>query len=217
MCGRPTATGSRAVTGTGVTVRSTDDLLEVIGSPPRRSASCAARGVVLHELSPVGGSLEEAYLALTQDEVEYPRAGRQQHEPPPLPPAAPLRPAHGLSSAANCAPSGSSCARCARPGGTLIIVVLSGCSACSSRGFLHRDRRRRCRPTRQRAPGRRRHGRHRVRPAGQRRARGARDHRRVRHRDDPLDLRRRAEAPARDRGQGARLRRDHLRRGCWAS
>jgi ABC-2 type transport system ATP-binding protein len=36
--------------------------------------AAAAAGVVLHELTPVASSLEEAYMALTQDEVEY-RAG----------------------------------------------------------------------------------------------------------------------------------------------
>ena len=36
----------------------------------------AAAGVVLHELSPVAGSLEDAYLALTQDEVEYQAGAR---------------------------------------------------------------------------------------------------------------------------------------------
>jgi ABC-2 type transport system ATP-binding protein len=30
-----------------------------------------AAGVVLHELTPMSASLEEAYLAITQDEVEY--------------------------------------------------------------------------------------------------------------------------------------------------
>jgi len=36
--------------------------------------AAAVHGVVLHELTPVASSLEEAYMALTQDEVEY-RAG----------------------------------------------------------------------------------------------------------------------------------------------
>jgi ABC-2 type transport system ATP-binding protein len=36
--------------------------------------AAAAAGVALHELTPTSASLEEAYLALTQDEVEY-RAG----------------------------------------------------------------------------------------------------------------------------------------------
>ncbi len=36
--------------------------------------AAAAAGVVLHELTPVSSSLEEAYMSLTQDEVEY-RAG----------------------------------------------------------------------------------------------------------------------------------------------
>ncbi len=35
----------------------------------------AGAGVVLHELSPVAASLEDAYLALTQDEVEYHAGG----------------------------------------------------------------------------------------------------------------------------------------------
>ncbi len=36
--------------------------------------AAATAGVVLHELTPVSSSLEEAYMTLTQDEVEY-RAG----------------------------------------------------------------------------------------------------------------------------------------------
>lgn len=48
------------------------DLLQVSGLPaPRIGELAAQQGVVLHELTPVVGSLEDAYLALTQDEVEY--------------------------------------------------------------------------------------------------------------------------------------------------
>ncbi|HEY8319658.1 MAG TPA: ATP-binding cassette domain-containing protein [Amnibacterium sp.] len=63
----------RAVAGTGVTVRRTDDgALEVIGSTPAQIGDAAlAAGVALHELTPVSASLEEAYLTLTQDDVEY--------------------------------------------------------------------------------------------------------------------------------------------------
>jgi len=39
--------------------------------------AAAAAGVVLHELTPVANSLEEAYFSLTNDEVEY-RAGGEQ-------------------------------------------------------------------------------------------------------------------------------------------
>ena len=40
--------------------------------PPSRSGDLAAhRGIPLHELTPTTGSLEDAYLALTGDSVEY--------------------------------------------------------------------------------------------------------------------------------------------------
>lgn len=48
------------------------DLLEVVGPTAAQiGEQAAAQGVVLHELAPVRGSLEDAYLALTADEVEY--------------------------------------------------------------------------------------------------------------------------------------------------
>ncbi|MES1169765.1 MAG: AAA family ATPase, partial [Leifsonia sp.] len=51
-------------------------LLEVSGlTAPRIGELAAAEGVVLHELSPLSGSLEDAYLTLTQDEVEYHAGG----------------------------------------------------------------------------------------------------------------------------------------------
>ena len=57
---------------TAAVTASAPDLLEVTGLSSARIGELAAgAGVVLHELSPVSGSLEDAYLALTQDEVEY--------------------------------------------------------------------------------------------------------------------------------------------------
>ena len=48
------------------------DLLSVSGFAAQRIAEVAAgAGVVIYELSPLRGSLEDAYLALTRDEVEY--------------------------------------------------------------------------------------------------------------------------------------------------
>ena len=50
--------------------------LVVSGVTSERIGELAARdGIVLHELTPVAGSLEDAYLALTQDEVEYHAGG----------------------------------------------------------------------------------------------------------------------------------------------
>ncbi|WP_029291846.1 ABC transporter ATP-binding protein [Cellulomonas sp. HZM] len=47
-------------------------LLEVLGRTAEQIGDlAAANGVTLHELTPVSGSLEEAYMSLTQDEVEY--------------------------------------------------------------------------------------------------------------------------------------------------
>ncbi|MES1169537.1 MAG: ABC transporter ATP-binding protein, partial [Leifsonia sp.] len=92
----PVATIEAMATGTAVHVRTPDgdhfaellakaggavtypepDLLVVTGLTAPQIGELAARErVVLHELSPVGGSLEDAYLALTQDEVEYHAGG----------------------------------------------------------------------------------------------------------------------------------------------
>ena len=55
------------------------DLLEVTGLPaPRIGELAAEERVVLHELTGLSGSLEDAYLALTQDEVEYHAGGTDQ-------------------------------------------------------------------------------------------------------------------------------------------
>ena len=51
-------------------------LLRVTGLSASQIGELAARnGVVLHELAPQAGSLEDAYLALTKDEVEYHAGG----------------------------------------------------------------------------------------------------------------------------------------------
>lgn len=59
--------------GDGVTITSLErDLLEVTGSSaPAIGEAAAAAGVVLHELTPMHGSLEDAYMQLTAEEVEY--------------------------------------------------------------------------------------------------------------------------------------------------
>jgi len=52
------------------------DLLEVEGATSAEIGDAAARaGIALHELTPVVGSLEEAYLRLTDDDVEYRTGG----------------------------------------------------------------------------------------------------------------------------------------------
>ncbi|MEO5779581.1 ABC transporter ATP-binding protein [Arthrobacter sp. PAMC25284] len=59
--------------GTGVTVaRQENELLEVTGLDPRQIARAALDGrVMIYELTPLQVSLEEAYMELTKDEVEY--------------------------------------------------------------------------------------------------------------------------------------------------
>jgi ABC-2 type transport system ATP-binding protein len=52
--------------------RTGEDLLEIAGVPAAEIGNQAARaGIALHELTPVNASLEEAYMALTQNDVEY--------------------------------------------------------------------------------------------------------------------------------------------------
>jgi len=61
-----------AIAGENGTATADASGLTVTGIPAERIGELAARdGLVLHELTPVAGSLEDAYLALTQDEVEY--------------------------------------------------------------------------------------------------------------------------------------------------
>jgi ABC-2 type transport system ATP-binding protein len=65
------------LSGPEVTITAPErELIEVTGlTAPRIGELAADAGVVLHELTPVVGSLEDAYLALTQDEVEYHAGG----------------------------------------------------------------------------------------------------------------------------------------------
>jgi ABC-2 type transport system ATP-binding protein len=74
------------LSGPDVSVVSTaPGLFTVTGLAASRIGEIAAgAGVVLHELAPITASLEEAYLALTQDEVEY-HAGNISAPPPPAP------------------------------------------------------------------------------------------------------------------------------------
>jgi ABC-2 type transport system ATP-binding protein len=70
----PQATALRdALAGPGVTVLSTaPGLLEIHGAGSERIGEVAAeRGIVLHELTPQQASLEEAFMRLTGDAVEY--------------------------------------------------------------------------------------------------------------------------------------------------
>ncbi|MGB4137585.1 MAG: ABC transporter ATP-binding protein, partial [Microbacterium sp.] len=62
-----------AVAGPATEIVSTGaETLEVIGVPASRIGDLAAEhGIPLHELTPTTGSLEEAYMALTGDAVEY--------------------------------------------------------------------------------------------------------------------------------------------------
>jgi ABC-2 type transport system ATP-binding protein len=70
----PRATELRdAITGPGVTVTVTDDgALEVAGLTAEQVGdAAAAHGLALHELTPVVASLEEAFMDVTRDDVEF--------------------------------------------------------------------------------------------------------------------------------------------------
>ena len=72
-----------ALAGDGVTVTSPEaGMLEVSGTTAEHVGEVALRnGLLLHELSPRRASLEEAYMSLTQDAVEYrARASRSRSE-----------------------------------------------------------------------------------------------------------------------------------------
>jgi len=63
----------RLLAGTGVSVQVQDnELLEVTGLEPKHIARTALDNhVMIYELTPLQASLEEAYMELTKDEVEY--------------------------------------------------------------------------------------------------------------------------------------------------
>jgi ABC-2 type transport system ATP-binding protein len=62
------------LTGPGVAITTVGHgLIEVSGlSAEEIGERAAAAGIVLHELAPQQPSLEEAFMALTHDSVEYP-------------------------------------------------------------------------------------------------------------------------------------------------
>ena len=68
------------LTARGATVSSTRaEVLQVRGLETDQVGETAAgAGIVLHELAPVRGSLEDAYLRLTRDAVQYRSAGHDQ-------------------------------------------------------------------------------------------------------------------------------------------
>jgi ABC-2 type transport system ATP-binding protein len=70
----PQATKMRElVLGPNVTVTSdTAGVLEIAGVTAERIGELAAtHGIVLHELTPQQASLEEAFMELTRDEIEF--------------------------------------------------------------------------------------------------------------------------------------------------
>jgi len=71
--------------GSAVVTQTEHDALEVTGIESAQIGELAAgAGIVLHELTPINGSLEDAYMQLTADEVEYhttsPLTGAEQTE-----------------------------------------------------------------------------------------------------------------------------------------
>ncbi|MEY9850405.1 ABC-2 type transport system ATP-binding protein [Leifsonia sp. EB41] len=64
---------ANAIQGGDVTITGVESqLIEVTGlSAAQIGDAAASAGIALHELTPLSASLEEAYLELTQDEVEY--------------------------------------------------------------------------------------------------------------------------------------------------
>jgi ABC-2 type transport system ATP-binding protein len=72
----------------GVIVRQPDGSLAVRGVPADAIGDLAAANrIALHELAPQEASLEDVYMTLTHDSVQY-RSGSATAEPPPAPPAA---------------------------------------------------------------------------------------------------------------------------------
>jgi len=71
---------AEALTGPDVTVEPTaDGALEVTGLTAEQvGEAAAARGIVLHELTPLRASLEEAFMDVTRDDVEFHAAAPEE-------------------------------------------------------------------------------------------------------------------------------------------
>jgi ABC-2 type transport system ATP-binding protein len=82
--------------GPGVTVTTSEPgLLEVTGSTAEKIGEAAASAqLVLHELTPIKGSLEEAYMSLTAESTEFHSAPTGEHHPDGAPPAAATAPGY---------------------------------------------------------------------------------------------------------------------------
>ena len=78
--------------GEGITVSTSEPgLLEITGSTAEKIGEAAAAGqIVLHELTPVKASLEDAYMSLTADSVEFHSAPTGEHHAAGTPPAVAL-------------------------------------------------------------------------------------------------------------------------------
>jgi ABC-2 type transport system ATP-binding protein len=83
---------SAALVSAGATVTpDAQGTLLVTGVPaPRIGELASGAGVVLHELTPVAGSLEQAYMELTQGEAEYVSGSAPGAAAPPPPVGAPI-------------------------------------------------------------------------------------------------------------------------------
>jgi ABC-2 type transport system ATP-binding protein len=61
-----------ALTGLGMTVTVTDGALRVVGGKIEQiGEAAAAHGIVLHELAPQQGSLEQAFMQTTGQDVQF--------------------------------------------------------------------------------------------------------------------------------------------------
>ena len=91
-----------ALVQAGLAVTDVDGAVQITGAPIEQVGDIAGRtGVTLHELSAQAGSLEEAFIQLTGDSVEYgtSRAGSGQpgQSPPGQPPGPFVGPSAGVS------------------------------------------------------------------------------------------------------------------------
>ncbi len=70
---------AKLVASPEVTITTTEPSLLIVNglSAPQIGELAAKEGIVLHELTPTVGSLEEAYMQLTADDVEYRSAGSE--------------------------------------------------------------------------------------------------------------------------------------------